>query len=522
VRRAVPIAFGAAVLLACGALAVTSARRDALRRLGLAVAAVAGALALAIAVAPGAAVDREAEAAVLDVWLGPLVSWAVVLAAAGLVVAMAAASMVRPVDVPALLRRAWAAVAAAPSDPRRRAARALAATGLGLLVLVEPRRVLDVAAAGAGALLAIWGVSELLRLTAQPPGVRAPRRRRPARALRVAALTAVLVAALGAIGALAAGDDSEPLRAGRCNGSAALCDRPLDQVALVGTHNSMAADREPGWLFAAQDAGIPGQLEDGVRALLIDTHYGFATPRGVVTDLSGDTKSRGKLVDELGEDFVRTAERLRARVGSRAGGKREVFLCHAFCEVGATKAVHALAGVHRFLVAHPDEVLVLSIEDDTDAADTAEVIERSGLSGEVVRGRARPPWPTLRQLIDRDERVLVLTEKRAGARPWIHRQPPIVQETPYRFTSPGALAAPASCAVNRGGTEGSLFLVNHWVDTTPAPRPRLAREVNDRAFLGRRLERCRRARGLLPNVVAVDFYREGDVAGAVAALNRAP
>lgn len=218
---------------------------------------------------------------------------------------------------------------------------------------------------------------------------------------------------------------------------------------------------------------------------------------------------------------MRTAERLRERIGGHGDAPREVFLCHAFCEVGATKAVDALAGVHRFLVTHPEEVLVLSIEDDTEAADTAAIIERSGLVEEVFRGPARHPWPTLRELIDRNERVVVLTETREGAVPWIHRQPAVVQETPYRFLSAAELAAPASCAPNRGDTEGSLLLVNHWVDTTPAPRRTIARVVNARGFLDARLSQCRRERGLLSSILAVDFYREGDVFDVVAAANRA-
>ena len=42
--------------------------------------------------------------------------------------------------------------------------------------------------------------------------------------------------------------------------------------------------------------------------------------------------------------------------------------------------------MHRFLVAHPEEVLIVSIEDDTDAADTAKLIRDSGLIREVYRG----------------------------------------------------------------------------------------------------------------------------------------
>ena len=41
----------------------------------------------------------------------------------------------------------------------------------------------------------------------------------------------------------------------------------------------------------------------------------------------------------------------------------------------------------------------------------------------------------------------------------------------------------------------------------------------DTAFLDRRLAACRRERGLLPNLVAVDFYRQGDLFAVVDRLN---
>jgi hypothetical protein len=273
----------------------------------------------------------------------------------------------------------------------------------------------------------------------------------------------------------------------------------------------MSAAGEPGWLFPAQNGGIGRQLENGVRALLVDTHYGFQTPRGVATDLDRDSKSRQKITSELGEEFVETAQRLRGRIGFTGNEPREVFLCHAFCEVGATKALEALTDVHEFLVQHPEEVLILSIEDDTDPEDTAALIRESGLIREVYTGPAAPPWPTLKTMIERNQRVLVLIENEPGDEPWMHRQDAITQETPYRFNTAAQLTAPDSCAANRGGDAGSLLLVNHWVDTSPAPRRSIAREVNTAAVLGERLDRCRRERGLLPNIVAVDFYRDGDV-----------
>ncbi len=162
---------------------------------------------------------------------------------------------------------------------------------------------------------------------------------------------------------------------------------------------------------------------------------------------------------------------------------------------------------------------MLSIEDDTSATDTAATIRASGLVDEVYRGEAKPPWPTLRELIDRDERAIVLTENHAGTEPWIHHQPAVMQETPFHFTTPAELAAPASCEPNRGGTAGSLFLVNHWVDTSPAPRVSIARRVNAHDFLAPRIAMCRQRRGMFPNVIAVDFYREGDAAQVVDEVN---
>jgi hypothetical protein len=167
-------------------------------------------------------------------------------------------------------------------------------------------------------------------------------------------------------------------------------------------------------------------------------------------------------------------------------------------------------------------MLLLSIEDDTSSRDTADLLRRSGLTHEVYTGPARPPWPTLRTLIDRDERIVVLMEDDASGAPWMHRQDAIAQETPYRFRTPAELAASSSCEPNRGGTAGSLLLVNHWVDTSPAPRVTIAREVNAAPFLEQRLELCRRRGRPHPTILAVDFYATGDARAVVDRLNVIP
>ena len=475
VRVTAVVGLVAFVLLA--GLAVWRGRRAAVLRLGVAVAVVAGvAAALALAL-PRVLFEDAAADAVLATWLHPLAAWLGAAAGAGAIAALAAAAILRPVT---LLPRLWATAPRRPPSPAAvTAPRPSDAPRRCPLASPRPRRIPPPRGFSAPP----CGRAPSSPSRSAPPcssspspcssspswrsgccssspgrasccGSPATRPRGGSGGSRAASASAplagALLATLGAL-AFAAGNDPAPVFVGRCNGSAELCDRRLDEVSLVGTHNSMSADGEPGWLFAAQDGSIEQQLEDGVRSLLIDTHYGFATPRGVATDLEHDSKSRAKIEGEVGPRFVETAQRLRARIGFTGDEPREIFLCHAFCEVGATRALEALRQVHRFLVAHPEEVLILSIEDDTEAKDTAQLLRDSGLIREVYRGPAKPPWPTLRELIERNERVLVLIENDPGDEPWMHKQSEVAQETPYHFGTAAELGADDSCRPNRGG-----------------------------------------------------------------------
>jgi hypothetical protein len=71
-----------------------------------------------------------------------------------------------------------------------------------------------------------------------------------------------------------------------------------------------------------------------------------------------------------------------------------------------------------------------------------------------------------------------------------------------------------------GGTAGSLFQINHWIETPPAPRPSNAVIVNGHDFLRARAEECARERAHLPNIIAVDFFRTGDLLRVVNELNQ--
>jgi hypothetical protein len=122
---------------------------------------------------------------------------------------------------------------------------------------------------------------------------------------------------------------------------------------------------------------------------------------------------------------------------------------------------------------------------------------------------------TLREMIDSRQRVVVLTESGRPGVDWFHPAFAVMQETPYSFKQPSEL----SCAPNRGGTSGALFLMNNWIDTTPAPKPSNAAIVNAYDALLARARRCQAERGKLPTVLAVDFYRTGAVLRVARTLN---
>ena len=239
-------------------------------------------------------------------------------------------------------------------------------------------------------------------------------RRRPA--LRLA-LVALIVLALvgGGVFWLRSPESVPPAAfAGRCNGSAALCDRPVDQVVFPGAHNAMSAADFPGWLMPNQEVGMAGQLRHGIRALLFDVHNGIPVAGRVKTVLEDEPGSRAKFEQAVGAEGIAAAMRIRDRLVGPPEGPKAPYLCHGFCELGARPLADALREVRDFLVEHPGEVLLVVIEDYVPPDDVAKAFDESGLSAYVYRGKPGPPWPTLRQLIESDQRVVVSAENDNG------------------------------------------------------------------------------------------------------------
>ena len=333
------------------------------------------------------------------------------------------------------------------------------------------------------------------------------------------AIPAIVVLGIGAVGArlVSRGGEVDPAASGvpaTCNGSARLCDRTVDKVVFPGAHNAMSNASISDWMFPHHPYAIPRMLDDGVRMLALDLHFGIPTGGRVKTDLDHEVGGRGKIEEALGPEGVAAAMRIRNRLVGGEDGQRGVYFCHGFCELGAYDAGPTLVQVRDFLAANPGEVLILVLEDYLPATVTDSLFKATGLIDFVYAGPTRP-WPTLGQMVATNQRVIVFVESGQKGVEWLHGTVGEIQETPYTFRKPEDFG----CRPNRGGTDGSLFLINHWIETTPAPRASNAAIVNAYDFLLQRARDCQRERRHVPNIISVDFYSVGDLIRVTNTLN---
>ena len=204
---------------------------------------------------------RAAAGAVWDAFLGDLRTAAWILAGSGAVVAAAAASLIKPVDIREPLRRVAGWVTTEPRSPALRLLRGLCFLAAGLSDLRRDA-VLRLLLTLTGVFLIYEGVSAILRLVyrAAGPGRAAPAARFPPRASPPATCHRAVDR-----GRAHRGTDRHLRRLGRyhdrgsadgpCDGHGELCDRPLDEVVLPATHNSMSVPL-PGWYSSEQERPI--------------------------------------------------------------------------------------------------------------------------------------------------------------------------------------------------------------------------------------------------------------------------
>ncbi|MBM4242972.1 MAG: hypothetical protein FJ148_04050 [Deltaproteobacteria bacterium] len=252
-----------------------------------------------------------------------------------------------------------------------------------------------------------------------------------------------------------------------CNGAPELCDRRYDEVSYATTHNAMS-NAEDAFGGPNQQYAVTRQLADGVRGLMLDTHYD-----------AGQT-----------------------------------MLCHAFCVLGKRPLVATLTDIREFLDSHPYEIVSIIFESYVSANDTRIAFEAAGLAPNLHTQPVAAPWPTLREMIAADRRLVVFTDSQGGTYGWYHDVWSYAFETHYSFATPADL----SCTPNRGNPANRLFILNHFL-TQIFGSPMLAEQINHNPLFIDRAGACAAANAALPNFVTVDFHDIGDTLQVVDALN---
>ncbi len=284
-----------------------------------------------------------------------------------------------------------------------------------------------------------------------------------------------------------------------CNGYAELCDRPINEVAYAASHNAMSI-AEYGWVWPMHDGTLTEQLDAGVRALLIDTHY-----------IEGP-EEREAFINSLppkGQEIVRKAQETIAE--PRQEGE---FMCHEFCGLGWTDLEASFEEIRVWMEENPREVLFVVIQDAITPQDTLDAGQQAQLEGMIYTHVEGEPWPTLRELIDSGERLIVMAENEGPPPDWYTNAWTVTEETPYTFVMPEQF----SCAPNRGDTGKPFFLLNHWIQRGSPNRVDGA-IVNEYDFLLDRAQQCAAERGKMPNFVAVNWFSQGDLFDVVNTLN---
>ena len=265
------------------------------------------------------------------------------------------------------------------------------------------------------------------------------------------------------------------------------------------------SNKQDGWGIPNQGVNIASQLRRGIRGMLIDTHYG----KPDTIDFLGKPRTIIRTVDE-----------------STPG--RLPYLCHVNCESGATPLSTGLKVIADFLKANPREVMMFVNESYITPADFMAAVATSGLSKYVYKG-STSTWPTLTKMISTSQRAVLFSEGSTNSTPgYFPAYSGIVQETPYSFLTSNLLTdsanLAASCATNRGGSTGPLFLMNHFITPTvtanyAADLVAAAGQVNGKTTIVTRARQCQTLRHKLPTLIAVDQVQLGDVVGAAKTLN---
>lgn len=258
----------------------------------------------------------------------------------------------------------------------------------------------------------------------------------------------------------------------QCNGQIEVCSKPYDQVAFLTTHNAFNTGSES-FLFPNQNFGIADQLQDGVRAFMLDVY-----------DFWGNT-----------------------------------VVYHGSWSLGYQDIQDDLGEVKTFLDSHPNEVVTLILECYVSSGTIESELTDAGLMSYLYTKIDGQPWSTMQEIIDANQRLVIFTDQddASANQGWYHYMWDHMVETHYSVSSPQDFTE----TYNRGDSLNELFVFNHFVTdaTLGTGSESDALIVNEYSFLMNRVSEHFSNHHKFPNFVTLDFYDQGEGLNVVNNLN---
>jgi hypothetical protein len=297
-----------------------------------------------------------------------------------------------------------------------------------------------------------------------------------------------------------------------CNGHANYCDVPVNTVLFAGVHNAHVSIQDRFMLLPNQEFNIQGALSAGFRAINVDL--------GICDD-----------------------------VGT-------VSLVHGLCITGTSNASKAFEHVANFLIANPNEVIILPTQINNELKggdvtnDSIDAIFKSIPKFKEMMyshspGKTNKTWPTMRELIQSNKRIIYMQYNSKsqcsnnstnsttssgikssnkttaqsvcpeGFHDWFH----FAVENQFEYKSIDELKNSAyACEITRGDNRVTPDFVLYNVFTT-IPSDTNAAITNTKEFLQNFISNCTTVNKLKPSVVLVDYWNLGDVLDVVQQYN---
>ena len=192
----------------------------------------------------------------------------------------------------------------------------------------------------------------------------------------------------------------------KCNLFENLCDKTVPEIAFATTHNAMSNKAE-GWAAYNHFYGIEDQLNEGFRGFMLDIYEEDGTLK----------------------------------------------LCHGTCLGGSIDFETVMDLYNDFLEQHPHEVIVFIFETHIAPERFGDALDNHPLGLLAFEMSPSEPWPTLNELIDSNQRLIMFSDDVNNAPPYILEMWAHAVDVHYKAET----QADFSCDWFRGEPDNALF-----------------------------------------------------------------